>query len=261
METANFERFQENAHRRLQAGFATIAADYFGDELVEIGRAIGGTELSAGAAYTRAVGCDCFCGRCRGYAKCSYRKPRHIGDVFSNVFRTGAKSGKLFADASAHFTSHSEDDVVLDLGIGAGTCMAGWELGRSDLGRGPRLGIEVEPNALRVAHTVHGTLISASDISTLPIPAGGRLVVLSGLVFNEVGHAVADSWARAIAEARDDFFWVDVSYRSFQLQRHSRPDDTFEKLGFRKMENFFEGTLDAFGGFGDYRCEGMRWIR
>lgn len=260
MKKGKFPRVPAHPQPRLTSGYATIANEEFGEELISIGRASSGDDVEERLAYTRAISGDCHCGQCYGFAHCTYSDPRHIGDVVSNVFKTGVKSGALMAFASRAYDDHRPDDVVLDLGMGAGSCTAGWDLERGDVPSGRRLGVEIEPQSLRLAHAVHDTLESAAEIANLSIPEEGRLIVLSGLVFNVVPFAVAESWARAISDARADFVWVDVSYRSYRSRRHSRPDEIFREIGFTKDE-FFTGEIEGFGGFGWYECEGMRWAR
>jgi hypothetical protein len=227
MKQEKFPTVPDSPKIRLTGGFRVVAQESFGAELISIGRSIGGDGIDESTAYSLAIAGGCHCGRCRGYGHCAYSSPRHIGDVVANVFGTGVKSGALTAYASRAYGNHQPTDVVVDLGIGAGACTAGWDLERGAIECGPRLGVEVEPQSLRLAHVVHETLVSAPDIGELAIPDDGSLVVLSGLVFNVVGHSIAESWAAAIAKSRDEFVWVDVSY---QPRRHSRPDHIFENL-------------------------------
>jgi hypothetical protein len=257
MKKDKFPRVPECPGRRLEAGFAAVGHDEFYAELLAIGRAIGGPEISEQAAYTLAVSGTCHCGYCRGYAHCKYRAPRHIGDVLSNVFSTGKKSGALVANASRAYDDHKSDDVILDLGMGAGTCTAGWDLERGEIPIGIRLGVDIETEALRLAHAVHPNLQSAASISELTIPDDGHLIVLTGLVFNEVSVEISKSWADAISIARDSFTWIDVSY---QPNRSSRPDVYLAQLGYKQVKVFDQET-SSFTGNGGYVCEATTWHR
>ena len=261
MRKDKFPQVPEDPGVRLISGFATIGREDFFEELTDIGRSIGGVDISEQTAYTLAVSGLCHCGTCSGYEKCNYRAPRHIGDVLSNVYSTGKKSASLVAYASQAYNNHQSDDIVLDLGMGAGTCTAAWDLDRCDVLIGTRLGVDIETQALRLAHAVHPNLQSGPTISDVVIPDNGQLIVLTGLVFNEVSFDVSNSWADAISSERDSFTWVDVSYQPiYKPNSSSRPDSFFARLGYEKT-SFFEHEIPSFSGNGRFVCEAMTWRR
>ena len=257
MRKDKFPRVPKDPGIRITSGFATIGREDFSEELTNIGRRIGGVDISEQEAYTLAVSGICHCGTCSGYEHCNYRSPRHIGDVLSNIFSTGKKSASLVAYASQAYNNHQSDDIILDLGMGAGTCTAAWDLERRDIPIGTRLGVEIETQALRLAHAVHPNLQSAQSICDVVVPENGHLIVLSGLVFNEVDFDVSKSWADAISQERDAFTWIDISY---QPNRSSRPDAYLACLGYEQT-TFFEHEILSFSGNGRYVCEAMTWSR
>jgi hypothetical protein len=258
MKKEHFPLVPQHPGPRICAGYFAIGREHFLTELINAGREIGGHDLTADQAYALAIGCKCHCGLCGGYAHCKYRAPRHIGDVLANVHKTGHKSGSLVAYASQAYGNHKDDDVVLDLATGAGTCLTGWDLERGASEIGIRLGVEIEEESLRLAKAVHPNLITAPLISEISIPEDGNLIVLSGLVFNIVHHDVATSWAEAISQARDEFTWVDVSYHP--SSRQTRPDEYLRTKGY-EASTFYSGQIDGFSNFGIYRCEAITWRR
>ena len=151
---------------------------------------------------------SCHCGICRGFPRCKFEKPRNHSDVVWNVRRTGWKSGGRIAEVGK-ILSHFDDDSVLALGIGAGTCVAGWEFARgAPLGR--VIGVEIEPLAIQVACAAFPAAQIHESITTVSLPSTGRLVVLSGLVMNVVDASTAREWGEAVAKHANEIVWVDV---------------------------------------------------
>lgn len=183
----------------------------------------------------------CHCGACRMYPRCKYQSPRHVGDVMFNVRNTGTKSGASVATALRNLALPKHDSWV-SFGHGAGACIAGAEivLPHPDL----LLGVEIEPQAIRVASRVFPKLMSRRSVHELP-SVGGRLLVLSGLVFNVVTSAESASWLQWTSSA-NQVTWVDVgrpsetdSFPLVAISRKSRFQQTFECA--------FES--DSYGGY------------
>lgn len=160
----------------------------------------------------------CHCGKCRGFPRCKFIEPRNHAEVMWNVRRTGWKSGGRIAEV-AKILSHFDDDIVLALGIGAGTCVAGWEFARgAPIGR--IFGVEIEPLAIQVARAAFPAAQIHQTITTVSLPSTGRLVVLSGLVMNLVDSATAYCWGEAAAKHCGEIVWIDVGR---EFDRNSLP--------------------------------------
>jgi precorrin-6B methylase 2 len=150
----------------------------------------------------------CHCGRCARYARCKFSNPRNVGDVLHNISRTGSTAGAricVAATALDHFAS----DVVLAFGMGAGSCVAGWEIARG-APLNHVIGVEVEPLAARVAEEAFPSAKIHPTLDEVLLPASGRLVVITSLVLNLITVKVARVWVDFLAGARRDFLHVTV---------------------------------------------------
>jgi len=214
----------------------TIAARFkekLKHDMAHLGRTmLGDTQASVAKAVqeVRASSMGCHCGACRMYPRCKYQSPRHVGDVEFNVRMTGTKSGAAVAAALRHL-SLTKHDAWVSFGHGAGACIAGAEIAcpLPDT----LLGVEVEPQAVKVASRVFPTLITRRSVHELP-PVGGRLLVLSGLVFNVVTPSESASWLQWATSA-GQVTWVDVgrpsepdSFPLAEISRKSRFRQSFE---------------------------------
>jgi len=189
----------------------------------------------------------CHCGTCSRYARCKFRQPRGVFDVLHNIDRTGSKAGSRVC-AAAMTIEHFADDVLLSLGMGAGSCVAGFEIGRGTHVR-HLFGVEVEPLAVRVAQAAFPTAEIRPAIEELEIPRSGRLVVLSSLVFNCITPDHARRWASFLAGSRASFlhisigraeepgqfgiFEVELARHGMRQERHSLPENIdFSDAGY-----------------------------
>lgn len=151
----------------------------------------------------------CHCGTHIGrFPRCKFAQPRHIGDVLWNVEKTGFESAGRFASVSA-IVDHFADDDVVSLGCGAGACILGWEYHRgAQIQR--LIGVEVEPHARRVVRAIFPSIELYENFDSVPLPTGGRLVVLTGLVMNIVDPATAARWGEIVARHSGPILWADV---------------------------------------------------
>jgi len=150
----------------------------------------------------------CHCGRCGRYARCKFRTPRCAADVEHNVCATGCKAAARVG-AVGTTLEHFRDDVVVGFGMGAGSCVAGWQVARGS--KIERLfGVEIEPLATKVALSAFPGATIARHISEIELPADGRLIGITSLVFNVVSSEIAREWAHCLANARSAFLHVNV---------------------------------------------------
>ena len=187
--------------------------------------------------------------------------PRHVGDVFSNLYATGSKSAAYIATAASRADDWPNFDAVLSLGIGAGACLTGLAIAHRLPDR--RFGLEVEPIALRVLPAVVSDVVVEHDIKKLALPKG-KILVVGSLVWNL--PVPTNLWAEEIAHERDEFWTLNVTRpRDF---RNHKPDRVWESLGMVSSwpYDFAEktGILQAWhwgGDSGGYGIELDRWIR
>jgi len=208
-----YEQFwHPNPRIRVEGRFHRAINAALGQELVALGRQIGGQELDEHAALRKAkAGRGCHCRQHIGtYPRCLFESPQDVGEVFCNGIKTGLPGAELIAKMSAGL-DHQADDVWCVLGIGSGVDVLGLEDGR-----GSRiehlLGIDLSDVALRVASALHPQLICGKSIDDIALPPGNRLHVLSSLVFNYASAEVARNWARVIASGRSELVWINVGY-------------------------------------------------
>jgi len=151
----------------------------------------------------------CHCGaHSARFPRCKFSQPRHLADVFWNFEKTGLVSAGRFAAVSAS-VDHFADDIVLSLGSGVGSCIAGWEYHRSEQIQ-RLIGVEIEPHSRRVIRAIFPTIELYQDIDSVPLPTGGRLVVLTGLVMNVIDAATAARWGEIVARHPGPVVWADV---------------------------------------------------
>lgn len=239
----------------------SVAESEFSDELAKIGAGIVGPDAMVEDQTRAAKAGLCSCGRCHQYPRCTFLAPRHVGDVFSNLYATGSKSAAYLATAAAGADFWPNFDAVLSLGIGAGSCLAG--LAIADRLPDRRFGVEVEPIALRVLPRVVSNVTVEDDITKLALPCGNILIVAS-LIWNL--PVPAKIWAEEIARDRDEFWVLSVTRpRDF---KNASPDRVWAGLGFESSwpYNYHERTrtfaawkLD--GDDGGYGIELNRWVR
>jgi len=150
----------------------------------------------------------CFCGGCKGYGRCRFKKPRNAHDVFKNIQRTGLEASRLICKA-ADAIGHHADDILVSFGCGAGSCIAGYEYSRgSQLNQ--IYGVEVEEIATRFANATFPNLTIVDDAAKLDIPKHGRLIVITSLVSNIIDWETIQAWVKFVAEQRDEFIWINV---------------------------------------------------
>ncbi len=150
----------------------------------------------------------CHCGRCGRYARCKFRAPRCPADVVHNVCATGCKAAARVGTVGTT-VDHFRDDVVVSFGMGAGSCIAGWQVARGS--KIERLfGVEIEPLATKVAVSAFPGATIAPSVRDIALPADGRLVAITSLVFNVVSSEIAREWAHCLANARSTFLHVNV---------------------------------------------------
>jgi hypothetical protein len=186
---------------------------------------------------------ECHCGSCgANYARCLYRSPLHIGHVLTNARMTGAKSAASVAAAMRDFPSDPVDSV-LSLGHGAGSCLLGVRLVRP---LPPAIfGVETEQLSTRVALELFPNLRTATKISDLPQPEG-NLLVLSGLVFNEVDQPTSDLWFRWLSTRSRTIRWIDVGRIG---EHHTMPLESM-----RRAKAFIQFHTSEVSG---YVCRGF----
>jgi hypothetical protein len=150
----------------------------------------------------------CHCGRCGRYARCKFRTPRCPADVVHNVVATGCKAAARVGTVGT-MVDHFRDDVVVSFGMGAGSCVAGWQVAR-----GAKIeqlfGVEVEPLATKVALSAFPGATIAPSVRDIALPAEGRLIGITSLVFNVVSSEIAREWARFLASARSTFLHINI---------------------------------------------------
>lgn len=150
----------------------------------------------------------CHCNRCGGYARCKFRAPRCPADVVHNVVATGCKAAARVGTVGTTL-DHFRDDVVVSFGIGAGSCVAGWQVAR-----GAKIeslfGVEVEPLATKVARSAFPTATIAPSVRDIALPADGRLVAITSLIFNLVPSDIAREWGVFLASARSTFLHINI---------------------------------------------------
>ena len=244
------------------ARYFRFVEDSFRDELALIGRAAVGPNCSEDAAINEALAGRCHCGRCSArYARCTFSQPRHIGDVFHNLYATGSKAAAYVAEAASRVETWPEFTGVVSLGVGAGACLTG--LAIANRLPGQRFGVEIEPHARRLLpHIVPGVQVN-DDIDNLQLPEGHLLVVAS-LVWNL--RVPSNSWAEAIAKGRNEFTTISVTRPGDWVNHH--PAETWRQLGFTPTWPFeWRDTKDhhpAWGPLGDpsgYGIEVDHWTR
>jgi hypothetical protein len=198
----------------------------------------------------------CHCGRCTRYARCKFRAPRCAADVVHNVCATGSKAGARVATVGLT-VDHFEDDVVLSLGMGAGTCVAGWVVAR-----GAELqhlyGVEIEPLATRVARAAFPTARIAPTIADLELPHDGRLIVISSLVMNLVPPATATEWAARIADARREFLHLNIG-RFDEPGALQALEGAFRLRGLTPLAHRLPSDVDSYDC--GYATTATWWIR
>jgi len=170
---------------------------------------------AAGAAFSprelefdRTTGA-CHCGaHSARFPRCKFSAPRHLADVFWNFEKTGRVSAGRFAAVSAS-VDHFADDIVVSLGCGVGSCIAGWEYHRgAQIQR--LIGVEVEPLSRRVVRAIFPSIELVEQLDSVDLPTSGRLVVLSGLVMNLINAATAARWGEIVARHPGPVVWADV---------------------------------------------------
>lgn len=198
----------------------------FRDELALIGCGEIGHNHPADLLVRAALAGNCHCGHCSPrYARCTFTSPRHIGDVFANLYATGSKAAAYVAQAASRVNDWPEFDGVLSLGCGAGACLTG--LAIANRLPGQRFGVEIEPHARRLLPHIVPDVRVDDDIDNLHLPSGNLLVVAS-LVWNL--PVPSYSWAAAIARDRSEFTTISVTRPWDRVNRH--PAETWRQLGF-----------------------------
>ena len=237
----------------------SVAESEFSDELAEIGASIVGPDATVEDQMRAARAGSCSCGRCHQYPRCTFTAPRHVGDVFANLYATGSKSAAYVARAAAAAETWPNFEAVLSLGIGAGACLTG--LAIADRLPDRRFGVEVEPKALRVLPAVVPDVKVEDDIRKILLPAGPILVVGS-LVWNL--PVPANLWAEEIARGRDEFWTISVTRpRDF---KNKSPRLHWRKLGLQDTWPYDwrtnrTGCWASDGDSGGYGIEIDRWLR
>lgn len=151
----------------------------------------------------------CHCGaHSARFPRCKFTQPRHLADALWNFEKTGLVSAGRFAAVSA-VVDHFADDSVISLGCGPGGCILGWDYHRSEQIQ-RLIGVEVEPHARRVVRAIFPAIELHQDIDCVPLPTGGRLVVLTGLVMNVIDAATAARWGEIVARHPGPVVWADV---------------------------------------------------
>ena len=204
----------------------SVAESEFSDELAKIGACIVGPDATVEDQIRAAMAGPCSCGRCVQYPRCTFTAPRHLGDVFANLYATGSKAAAYVARAAAAAETWPNFEAVVSLGIGAGACLTG--LAIADRLPDRRFAVEVEPKALRVLPRVVSNVTVEDDIKKLALP-GGNILVVASLIWNL--PVPAKIWAEEIARDRDEFWTLSVTRpRDFKNQS---PRLLWKKIGFQ----------------------------
>jgi hypothetical protein len=236
-----------------------IAEEKFRPELAKIGAGIVGPNACVQEQLRAAMAGPCSCGSCVQYPRCTFTAPRHVGDVFANLYATGSKSAAYVARAAAAAETWPNFEAVVSLGIGAGACLTG--LAIADRLPERKFGVEVEPKALRVLPAVVSDVVVEDDIRKILLPAGPILVVAS-LVWNL--PVPAGLWAEEIARDRDEFWVLSVTRPRDFKNKNCRGH--WENLGFESSWPYDwrlnrTGCWGLDGDSGGYGIELDRWVR
>lgn len=152
---------------------------------------------------------------------------------------------------------HFVDDVLVSLGMGAGSCVAGFEIARGTALR-HLYAIEVEPLATRVAEAAFPSAQIRPTIAELEIPPSGRLVVLTSLVMNCVTPEVARHWAGFLSGARGRFWHLNVG-RAEEPGRLGIFETELARHGMRPEPHSLPANID-FSDSG-YTTRATWWTR